>query len=142
MELTDPIVAYTAAGNLEAHLVVDLLSANGVNAHVVEDISGLSLSLFGTISQVHKPQVFIERSDTEKAAELLREFDAKKHERLQQLADAPPLTAECGECGTKSEFPASQDGTVQNCPKCFAFMDVGTIDWPYDDDFGEDESAS
>ena len=142
MELKDPIVAYTASGNLEAHLVVGWLTSNGVAAHAIEDNSGVSLFVFGTISQFHKPQVFIERSDTEKAAELLQQFEAKQHARKQQLANAPAITSECEECGTTSDFPASQDGTVQNCPQCHAFMDVGAIDWPYDDDFGEEEPAS
>jgi hypothetical protein len=139
VELRDPIVAYTAGGNLEAHLVADWLTSNGVDACAVEDNSGVNLFVFGTISQFHLPQVFIERSDTEKAAELLRQYEAKKHLRQQQVADAPAITSKCEQCGATSSFPASQNGTVQDCPKCRAFMDVGTIDWPYDDDFGESE---
>ena len=142
MKLTDPIVAYTAGGNLEANLVVEWLTSNGVNAHAVEDNSFGGIYGFGAIRHLDKPQVFIERSDTERAAELLREFETKQHARKQQLADAPPISAECPECGATSDFPASHDGTVQNCPQCQAFMDVGAIDWPYDDDFGEDESES
>ena len=142
MELKDPIVAYTAGGNLEAHLVVEWLSSNNVKAHAVEDNSGVSLFGFGVISQLHKPQVFIERADTERAAELLREFEAKQHARRQQRADAPPITAKCEECGTTSDFAASQDGTVQNCPKCNAFMDIGSMDWPYDEGSGAAEADS
>ena len=136
MDLKDPIAAYTADGNLEAHSVVEWLTSNGVNAYVVEDHSGVSLFAFGTISQFHKPQVFIERSDSETAALLLQQFEERKRARMSDSEDAAPIVAECEECGESSEFPASQDGSTQNCPKCHAFMDVGTIDWPYDDDFG------
>ena len=138
MNFKKPIVAYTANGNLEVHSVVTWLESNGVPAYAVEDLSGLSLFQFGTISQFHKPQVFIEEYDSERAIGLLLQFEKQRDLRRKELEDAPPITAECEECGSSSEFPASQDGTTQNCPKCYAFMDVGTIEWP--DGFQEGEA--
>ena len=43
MDFKKPVVVYTAATNIEAHLIVDMLLANGVPAHVIEDQSGVSL---------------------------------------------------------------------------------------------------
>lgn len=137
MDFKDPIVAYTANGNLEAHSVVQWLEANGVVAYAVEDYSGASLFAFGAISQFHKPQVYIDKSDTDRASELLRQFEDQRVKRRQEIDEAPPITSTCEECGQASEFPASQNGTTQNCPKCYAFMDVGTFEWPGDTEFGD-----
>jgi hypothetical protein len=134
--LVDPVPAYTANGNLEAHSAVTWLESNGVRSHAVEDNSGVSLFMFGTISQFHKPQVFVDRQDLERAGDLLRQFEVQRDKRRQELDDAPPIKSECEECGELSEFPGSQNGTTQNCPKCHAFMDVGSFDWPDDFDFG------
>ncbi|ELP33692.1 putative signal transducing protein [Rhodopirellula baltica] len=135
--LATPTLAYTASGNLEAHAIVTWLRSNGVRAYAVEDNSGVSLFAFGTISQFHKPQVFVEESDLQRAGDLLRQFESQRDRRRADLDNAPAIKSECEECGVTSEFPASQDGTTQNCPKCNAFMDVGTFDWPDDFDFGD-----
>lgn len=134
--LPEPILAYTANGNLEAHSVVEWLESQGVRSHAVEDNSGVGLFAFGTISQFHKPQVFVNKSDAHRAGELLFQFESRRHQRRSELNDAPPILSTCEECGVTSEFPASQNGTTQNCPKCHAFMDVGSFDWP--DDFNFD----
>lgn len=139
--LVAPVLAYTANGNLEAHSVVTWLESNGIRAHVVEDNSGVSLFAFGTISQFHKPQVFVDKADVDRAGELLRQFETQRDQRRRELNDSTPITSECEECGASSEFPASQDGTTQNCPECNAFMDVGTIDWPDGFDFGDAATA-
>ncbi len=137
-----PVLAYTANGNHEAHAVVTWLESNGVKAHAVEDNSGVSLFAFGTISQIHKPQVFVSESDYARAESLIQVFESQRDARRKEVENAPPITSECEECGAESDFPASQDGTTQNCPKCYAFMDVGTLGWPEDFDFGEDEIES
>jgi hypothetical protein len=137
LELKNPIVAYVAEGNLEAHAVVDWLKSNGVDAYAVEDNSGASLWAFGRISQFHKPKVWIDRPDKDKATNLLDQFEQRKRARQDEMNASPRITSKCEECAETSEFPASQNGTTQNCPKCHAFMDVGEFDWPYGTDFGE-----
>ena len=139
--LESPTLVYTANGNLEAHSVVNFLQSNGIRAYAVEDNSGVSLFAFGTISQFHKPQVFVDKQDLESAGELLYEFETRRARRRKKQDERPPIKAECEECGAIGDFPANQDGTTQNCPKCHAFMDVGETDWPEDFDFGEEETA-
>ncbi|SMP74406.1 hypothetical protein SAMN06265222_117123 [Neorhodopirellula lusitana] len=140
--LQKPTLAYTANGNLEAHAVVMWLQSNGVRAYAVEDQSGVSLFAFGTISQFHKPQVFVEKSDIGPAGDLLRQFEARRLSREAKLENAPPIESMCDQCGTTSEFPALEDGTTQNCPKCNSYMDVGEIDWPDDFDFTEEAETA
>lgn len=72
--IADPALAYTANDNLELHTVVMWLHSAGVRAYAVEDNSGASLYVFGTISQFHKPQVYVDKADLEEAGELLRQF--------------------------------------------------------------------
>lgn len=142
VELKNPIAAYTANGNLEAHAVVTWLESNGIRAYAVEDNSGASLFAFGAISQFHNPQVFVDKTDIDRAGDVLRQFELQRDQRRKDLDGAPPIVSECEECGVASEFPASQNGTTQNCPKCHVFMDVGTSEWPDDFDFGDAESDS
>lgn len=130
MELQEPKLAYTASGNQEANGIVGLLESHGIAAFAVEDTSAGGFFAFGIIGQIHKPQVFVEAADAQRAAEFLRDYEQKRKLQSQELADAQPVESECEDCGTVSAFPAVQDGTVQNCPKCQALMDVGTFEWP------------
>ena len=70
--MADPVLAYTANDNLELHSIVTWLHSGGVRAYAVEDNCGASLYVFGTISQFHKPQVYVDKTDLEEAGELLR----------------------------------------------------------------------
>ncbi|TWT50764.1 hypothetical protein Pla22_35070 [Rubripirellula amarantea] len=141
-DIPSPVLAYTATGNLAAHSIVTWLEYHGVQAYAVEDHSTVGVGIFGTVSQTHKPQVFVDQSDLDQATVLLRQYEQQRVERQKELADAPPITAECEECGESSEFPAIEDGTTQTCPKCYKFMDVGELDWPEDFYFDESESKA
>lgn len=44
-----------------------------------------------------------------------------------------PIEVRCEECGKTTEFPAEKRGTVQDCPHCGEYLDVG--------DLGDDETS-
>lgn len=67
MALRDPVAAYTAASNLEAHLICNLLIEAGVPAVAVDDVSQVGTWMFGLVSQFHKPQIWVERDDVARA---------------------------------------------------------------------------
>ena len=138
--MANPVLAYTANDNLELHSIVTWLHSGGVRAFAVEDNSGASLYVFGTISQFHKPQVFVDKADLEEAGELLRQFEAKRDARRRDFDGGPSVTSQCEECGATSVFPVAQDSTTQNCPKCNEFMNVGSLNWPADCDFEDVET--
>ncbi len=124
MPLRDPFAAYNASSNLEAHMVCGLLQDAGIEAMAIEDNSQAGLWVGGTLAEIHKPQVWIERSDIERASAILTDYDRRSTERLsgkQGLA----VDVVCEKCGKQSTFPAVQSGTVQNCPHCRAYIDVG-----------------
>ena len=129
MELKEPVVVYTAPTNLEAHVVVSMLTANDVPAYAIEDQSGASLWMFGTITQFHKPKVYVDKSNMEVALQLVRQFEDLQQKRRKPGTGAEQVAVRCEECGASTMFPASQSGTVQDCPKCYAYVDVGEIEW-------------
>lgn len=135
MKFKEPFKLYTAETNVEAHMIVNMLVANGVEAYADEDNSGVSLWALGVLSQFHQPNVWIERSTTPKAVELIRGFEEQKREREQPAASESELYVECESCKNVLAFPASLNGTTQDCPHCRAYVDVGEFEW--DVDFGE-----
>jgi hypothetical protein len=129
MALRDPFAAYNAGSNVEAHLVCGLLRDAGVEAVVIEDVSQVGVWLGGTIAEIHKPQVWIERADIDRARPVITDYEQRAAERRAAeragVAAGEPIAVVCEECGKRSEFPAAQKGTVQSCPHCRAYVDVG-----------------
>src|SRR6266478_2831477 len=115
MALRDPIAAYNAATNVEAHLVANALHEAGVEAVVIEDVSTVGIWMFGLLPEIHKPQVWIERADINQAKPVLDDYERQAADRRQVTENAPLIVVICEECGTRSIFPASQSGTLQNC---------------------------
>jgi Putative prokaryotic signal transducing protein len=135
--LIDPIDAYNAANNMEAHLVCNALIEAGVNAVVVEDTSVVGMWFGGVIPEIHKPQVWVERADTDRAKAVLEQYERQQAERRAASSEGPPVKVLCEECGVESSFPAEQRGTVQDCPYCHAYVDVDEIPWADMDESGE-----
>lgn len=129
MALRDPFAAYNAGNNVEAHLVCGLLQDAGIQAVVIEDVSQVGVWLGGTVAEIHKPQVWIERADIERARPVLTDYERRNAERWAaergERDAGPPVEVVCEECGKRSKFPAVQMGTTQNCPHCRAYVDVG-----------------
>ncbi len=123
MPFRHPFAAYNAASNLEAHLVCGLLEDAGIESAVVEDHSQAGLWLGGTLPEIHKPQVWIDQSDIERARPVLTDYDRRNSERLHALS-GQSAEAVCDQCGQRSTFPATQRGTVQICAHCRAYVDV------------------
>ena len=76
-------------------------------------------------------QVWIKDPDRiEEALELLDE----RRQVQDKKSKMAPVNATCEECGATSEFTGSQRGSIQDCPKCGKFMDVGGLEeefeWP------------
>lgn len=139
MEFKDLRLVYTAATDLEAHLMVDMLKANGVPALAVEDQSGASLWMFGTNSQFHKPNVYVDKSTAETARQLIVDFEDRRREHHNPGTSTRDVQVKCEECGKATTFPDSLTGTVQECPFCRAYVDVGKLEW--EEDFGQPDES-
>jgi hypothetical protein len=132
MEFKEPFKIYTAASNLEAHMIVAMLDAKGIEAFADEDVSGVSIWGAGTISQFHQPNVWIEKSNAEKAAELILRFEEDNRNRATPDLSGREVQVECEACGKVSHFPSSLNGTTQDCSHCGAYVDVDELDWDED----------
>jgi hypothetical protein len=132
LALRDPVAAYNAANNLEAAIVSEVLNSAGIEAHVVEDTSVVGMWMFGLLPEIHKPQVWIERSDVVKAKPVLEEYERRQPGKTSDGQIVTPILVICEECNQPSEYPASRRGTIETCEHCGAYVDVedsGEGDW-------------
>lgn len=134
MTLEDPITAYNAESNMDALWAQQYLENEGIEAHVIEDHSMVGHWMFGNLPEIHKPQVWVSRQDAEEAGRLLAIYEQRKIDRDagQAAKEVEPLEVVCEECERSSTFAGSLNGTVQDCPHCGAYVDVGEFDWPED----------
>jgi rubrerythrin len=87
--------------------------------------------MFGTLPEIHKPQVWVSAADQERARELLEVDEQQQAERKQTTREgtpAAPIEVVCEECQQNASYPAEQRGTVQDCPHCGAYVDVESGD--------------
>lgn len=132
MDFDNPTIVFTAETNVESHLVVEMLRASGIEALAVEDQSGVSLWAFGTISQFHKPNVWVDTTDIDAAVVLVREFEKQKRTRNNTEGIGAPIVVTCEDCGKDTTFPGELNGTTQECAQCSAYLDVGEFEWNED----------
>src|SRR5262245_52140170 len=144
MALRDPVAVYNAANNTEAQMVRNALVSSGVEAYVTEDISQVGTYIFGLIPEIHKPQVWVDRDDVARATLLLEQYEQRSAQLRGTAADGEtavtPVEVVCESCGHRATFPGEQRGSVQECPECGAYVDVGEEegqDWGTPE--GEDE---
>ncbi len=123
--MQDPVVAYTALNATEAHLVAAMLVDAGVPAEVVDDISGVGVWWGGMNSSIHKPRVYVDRADGPRAVPVIAEYGRLTQAKLAPARDGDPVAVICDECGTATTFPPEKRGTVERCPSCRAYVDVG-----------------
>jgi len=120
MALRDPVPVYNAANNIEAHLVQNALLSSGVEAFVTET--------FWEYKRV-QPQVWVERTDIERAKPILEEYERRSMARRDADTSDPaqaglPIVVACRACGQRTTFSSLQRESVQECPHCGAYVDV------------------
>ena len=141
MALKNPVAAYTAATDLEAHIICDMLMNAGVEAAVIEDESRAGAWSLGLLSQIHRPKVYVDAVDVDRACPLIAAY-----EQRQRREDVPGAGAlihvVCEECRRTTTFSASLRGRVEECSHCAAYVDVGDDpgfdDWQVLPSDGED----
>jgi hypothetical protein len=128
MALRDPVAVYDAASNLDAHMVVQALASADIEGFVIEDVSRAGTWVGGLVAVIHKPQVFVERADVDRAKPVLEAYERTAAERRaareRDVNIEPPIVVTCEECGKFSTFSAALRGTVDQCQHCGAYVDV------------------
>ena len=113
VHLIDPVAVYTAESNAQAKLLASILVESGVPAVAIEDLSPGGLFSLGTLSELHRPQVFVDTSNIPAAADLIRDFEghsATTSETFCYHCGSPVATmsSECDHCGSTLQW----DGVV------------------------------
>ena len=132
--LNNPVAIYTAATNVDAQLIASLLCEAGIEAFAIDDISPAGMYMLGTLAELHRPQVFVDGSQTEEAAAFLKAFEAHSSAPVTYDycfycgAAANPDQACCPECGglLESSDESSDEGTAQTERKLAPGDDRGT----------------
>jgi hypothetical protein len=112
MSLQDPKAVWTAPSNSEAQLVCELLNEAGIEAVVVEDNSPVGMYTLGVVSQIHKPQVWVDRPRIEEAHRLIA-----RYERQPNLRPNKSKEEFCYKCGEGVRAGALK------CPACGEKLD-------------------
>ena len=141
MKFRDPVSIYTASTNHDAHRLCHILVDSGIAAIVVEDNSAAGIAWVGTLPGIHQPQIWVERHNTEPARQILMELEGTSTPTDPEYQPKPkptgPVFVRCESCERESEFPGEQFGTIQTCPFCAAYVDVGDDvdfdDWKIED---------
>jgi hypothetical protein len=137
LAISHPVAVYNAENNIEAQLLCAYFDQHGIEAYPMMDESLAGFWSFGILPEIHKPQVWVDKSNVDAAQPLLVEYERERlrrrstHLNDQDLA-ASSIDVVCEECGKTTSFPASKNGTTQDCSHCGAFVDVGDeepFDW-------------
>jgi hypothetical protein len=124
MALAHPVAVYTAATDLEAHVICDMLANAGVEAAVIEDESRAGAWSLGLLSQIHRPKVYVDAGDVDRTRQLIAAYEQRQR-RDEMPGDGPLIHVVCEECRRTTTFPAALRGRVETCSHCAAFVDVG-----------------
>lgn len=128
MPLDDPLALCTAANLPQARLLCSLLEQSGIRARVVEEVVPGEEPAGGLLPAILQPRLYVDRSLVHRAQQVLL---AHARQAVDRRANPPangPIVIACEECGESSAFPGSTWGSVQTCPHCQAFMDIGEPD--------------
>jgi hypothetical protein len=145
MSLHDPVAVYVAGSNLEAVQLGEILISAGIEAAAVADESLAGMWMFGYLPQIHRPKVWVERSQQRQAEEVIAEFERSRAAKSDVHEGGGLIAVVCEECGVASSFPATLSGSLQYCPQCRAYVDVGEPvayeDWESDDEQPRDDET-
>jgi Putative prokaryotic signal transducing protein len=139
------VEVYRAKNATQAHMLATALEEAGIKAEVQgENLHPLSLTAVNLISDSPlwwaAPRILVLEEDAERAGQLLLEWEARERMKAQETEGMPPVDAVCEKCGRLTSFPAAQRGSVQECPQCGGYIDVGDEESPDDGDWGEAEA--
>ena len=136
---------HRAKNGAQAHLFVMALEEAGIKAEIQGTVfhpaAATAANLISaSASWWDAPRILVFAEDAERAKRLLLEWESRERKEAQEAEASPPIKAVCEECGSSSSFPAAQRGSVQECPQCGAFLDVGDEELTDDGEWGEAET--
>lgn len=138
MIFRDPKCVHVADSIAMANLIATWLQGQNIpaevmNEHTLGGFEGLTGWVPG-VSQRGMEVWVTHLEQAETARRLLAEHEEQlATERVTKAALTGTVAAECEECGKTTEFPAVQQGSVQECPHCLKWIDVPDPNDDWDD---------
>ena len=138
MYYRDPKCVHVEHNLARARLIVAWLGSHGIPAEVMDEMTlggfeGLVSILPSKLSFRGVEVWVLDPADADRARQLLAEHAAEL--QAARAGRTGEVEAVCEECGDATTFPAEEQGTVQECPHCGAYLDVPDPD----DDWGTDD---
>ncbi len=128
MTYRDPRCVMVADSFGAAAVVVSWLEKHDIQAEVMNQSTSEALSAIyvGGVSSNGIEVWVLDSEQVPRAIELLAEQEMLRTTRTAaRQAIGEPIDALCEDCGTATTFPPEMAGTVQDCPNCGAYLDVG-----------------
>jgi ribosomal protein S27E len=144
MSYRDPRCVYVAESLGQADIVATMLEQNRIKAEVMDrHTQGGFEGLSAIAAKGNGVEVWVlDPTHTAEAIELIAEQEVARTTRTAaRAASGKPVDVVCEDCGTATTFPAEQQGTVQDCPNCGAFVDVGEDEEDDTDAVDEDDES-
>ncbi len=122
----DPRCVFVGERCAAAEALAVTLTAQGIAAEVMDPMTlrgheELTTLLPGHIS-ANGVEVWVQNiADVERAKEMVARKEA---DDLARAAKTGSMAFDCEECGKQIIFPATLEGSVQECPHCLAYVDV------------------
>ena len=151
MPYRDEHCVYSAVTMSEAVITAACLTTRGIPAKVMDamtlgGLEGLTALVPGVSSR--GIEVWIDDlAQFDEARRILDELKTNIVERTAAGKQRGPVEMVCDKCGKPVKFKAEDYGTIQECPRCGNYMDVGevadAIDWREEliEEDGADENA-
>ncbi|MEX2215066.1 MAG: hypothetical protein WD768_13105 [Phycisphaeraceae bacterium] len=144
MAYRDKRCVHVARNLSEAEMTVSFLESHGIEARVIDGNSfGLLDGIAGLAgSSWRGVEVWvIDLSRHAEAQQLLKDdADARKH-REAEGQERGPVEVTCEACGKTTKFKGEFFGTIQNCSRCGAYIDVGSDEsWESEAEWNANES--
>ena len=126
----DANCVYVANSEGEADVVAAWLAEQGFPARVMDTrtLGGLpGMAPFSPLeSDAGGVEVWVlDAAGAPQAKQLLDEHSKTLAQQAAAAAHGEPVVVRCEECGQTAEFPATDRGSVQECPHCGEYLDVG-----------------
>lgn len=126
----DPRCVHFARTMSEAVITVSTLVMHGIPARVIDEMTGGGLgglTVFGSDTAGGIAVWVDDPAQADEARELLLEMKDQIIERSTRK-ESGPLLVVCDKCGKEHEYEGAYRGTVQECPSCGHFLDIGEVE--------------
>ncbi|MCA9268032.1 MAG: DUF2007 domain-containing protein [Planctomycetales bacterium] len=138
MTYRDPKCVYVCDSPGNADVVANTLEHAGIRARVMDratlgGLLGLTVWSRTGVSARGIEVWVLDEKDVPAALKLIEAAQEELRRKQQAKESLGPIDVTCEECGTTTSFPGKFAGGVQDCPKCFAYVDIpgdDEFDWP------------